>query len=264
VARHGYEVQIMKRPNEQTGLFEPCYHFNLIAKRQDIRTLPAFDSLEGYREPRTDEEWRKSYGGAWINPYIKAAADAGFLMNYNHPQWSLQTMEDYSGLCGLFGVEVINGASIGFNDNTSLHMEILLRRGQNVLPVAGDDNHTQKVCGRAFTMICAEALTYDALIKGLTRGDCYASEGPKILELSLEGNQFLLRTDRPCRAVLLSEGRHIRECDFTESAELEFKPTSAGRYVRFELRDKEGKRAFTRAYDTEELITAQREGREIL
>lgn len=264
VALHGYEVQLMKRQGEQTGLFEPCYHFNLIAKRQDTRALAPFDRLEGYREPKTDTEWRQSYGGVWLNPYIKAATDAGFLMNYNHPQWSLQTMEDYSSFCGLLGVEVINGGCFGFNDNTSIHMEILLRRGQNVLPIAGDDNHGYKECGRAFTMICAKSLSYDALIEGLTKGDCYASEAPKILELSLEGNQFLLRTDRPCRAVLLSEGRHIRECDFTESAALEFKPSSAGRYIRFELRDKEGKRAFTRAYDTSELMAAQREGRETL
>ena len=267
IALHGYEVAIKKNPDDHTGLFQPVYHMNLISEDQKNLTMPMCNlGLTSW--PGACKEWfekyakydkasatdHNEYNTEWINRYIKTVTEAGFLVTYNHPMWSLQTMEDYADLKGLRGVEVINGGCIAFNDNTSIHMEILLRRGTDVLPVAGDDNHGRKECGRCFTMINAPALTYKDLIDGYKKGSCYASEGPEILELSLENGRFRLRTDRPCTATLLSEGRHIRTTDFTECADLEFKPSSAGRYVRFEVRDKEGKKAFTRAYLTADYI----------
>ncbi|MBR2354137.1 MAG: hypothetical protein IKA76_06540 [Clostridia bacterium] len=256
VALHGYEVGLSKIHGEPGHVRMPVYHFNLIAKDPKNRIMPTCPATgeEQYEDPKEWFEHCARYDTEWLNRYIQAANEAGFLVNYNHPQWSLQSMEDYIGLHGLFGMEIINGGCLLYNDNTSIHMEAMLRHGTDILPVAGDDNHSALNCGNAFTMIKAEQLTYGALIHALEAGNFYVSEGPEILELSLENGRFTLRTDRPCTVVLLAESRHIRYAENTDRADLEFKPSSAGRYVRFEVRDAFGKKAFTRAYYTKDLI----------
>ncbi len=267
IALHGYEIQIKKIPEEPTGVFQPVYHLNLIAEDQKARIMPMFN-LGPNSYPGNAREWLDAHGKYdpastvdhteynvdWINRYVQAVTEAGFLVNYNHPMWSLQNMEDYAGLRGICGFEVINGGCIASNDNTSIHMEIMLRRGVDVLPIAGDDNHGKAECGRCFTMIKAPALTYRDLIDSLKRGDCYASEGPEFLEISLENGRFCVRTDTPCTIILFAEGRHKRIAENTTCADLEFKPSSCGRYFRFEAKDATGKRAFSRAYHTADFI----------
>ncbi len=255
IALHGYEVGVCKVHGAPADVHMPVYHFNLIARDPKNTVMPTCRA-KGEEIPQSPGEWFEAYARydtEWLNRYIQTANEAGFLVNYNHPQWSLQSTEDYIGLRGLFGIEVINGGCIPFNDNTSLHMESLLRHGVNIFPVAGDDNHLLKECGKAFTMIKAKELTYATLIAALERGDFYVSEGPKILELSLEHGRFTLRTDTPCTVTLLAESRHIRYVENTLCADLEYKPSSADRYVRFEVRDATGKKAFTRAYLTKDL-----------
>lgn len=263
IALHGYEVSIDKpldRPHK--GHFQQLYHFNLIAEDPKNLVMPLFNlhtpkngqnqewiQKEGRYDPATAVE-RPVYDTEWINNYLDTVNKAGFLVTYNHPMWSLQTMEDYIGLRGLCGIELINGAGVIWNDRTALHMENLLREGIDVLPVAGDDNHSERDCGLCFTMIKAPELSYRALIDAYKKGDCYASEAPQILELSLEDGRFCVRTDTPCTVTLLSEGRHTRRAENTDCAFLPFKPESCGRYFRFEVRDANGKKAFTRAYHT--------------
>ena len=258
VALHGYEVGVCKVHGAPADVHMPVYHFNLIAEDQKKCTMPTCRGVdEGEEKYPTAREWFEAcarYDAEWLNRYIKAATEAGFLVNYNHPLWSLQTLEDYGALRGLFGIEVINGGCIRYNDNTSIHMEALLRKGVDIRPVAGDDNHIPEEIGRCFTMIKAEKLTYDALISALKKGHYYVSEGPKILELTLEKGRFTLRTDSPCTVTLLAESRHIRIAEHTDCANLEFKPSSAGRYVRFEVTDANGKKAFTGAYLTKDFI----------
>ena len=258
VALHGYEVGVCKVHGAPADVHMPVYHFNLIAEDPKNLTMPTCrEAGDGEEVYPTAREWFEAcarYDTEWLNRYIKTATDAGFLVNYNHPQWSLQTMEDYGGLRGLFGIEVINGGCSRYNDNTSIHMEALLRKGVDIRPVAGDDNHLPEEIGRCFTMIKAEHLSYDALIRALKLGHYYVSEGPRILELFLENGRFTLRTDSPCTVTLLAESRHIRFAENTDCADLEFKPSSADRYVRFEVKDAMGKKAYTGAYLTKDLI----------
>ena len=254
VALHGYEVGVCKTPGEGAHVKMPVYHLNLIAREQKNHTMVTVPPEKALSPERARAWFEKSakYDTEWLNGYVKAANEAGFLVNYNHPQWSLQTMEDYIGLRGLFGIEVINGGALPWGDNTSIHMETMLRHGIDVLPVAGDDNHSPHECGLCFTMIKAPALTYADLISALERGDFYTSEGPEISELSLEDGFFTIRTDTPSTVTLLSESRHYRRAENTTCAKLEFKPSSAGEYVRFEVKDATGKKAFTRAYKTKD------------
>ena len=266
VALHGYEVAIKQNLEGHTGYFQPVYHFNLIAKEQSKRMMPRFflnnPSMAGnsakwlekvgvYDENDTIETTH--YDVDWINGYLKAVSEAGFLISYNHPEWSLQNLSDYVGLEHLHAVEVINGDCGQYFEHGIVCYDQMLRAGKQLIAVAGDDNHTAKSCGLGWTMIKAEALTYEALMAAYERGDCYVSEGPELLELFREDDELVVRTKGAERVLLRGEGRyrHLRKLEnHTEIGEARFAyhPEQFGRYFRVELIDGHGKKAFSRAY----------------
>ena len=270
IALHGYEVAIKKDIYHGTGTFMPVYHFNLIAESQDTLMMPRFYKTNRSM-PGNAREWAEKYGvydendltevtiydKEWISDFLCNARDAGFLITYNHPQWSLQNYSDYVGLRGLHAIEAINGGCIPFNDNTSIHFEAMLRAGMDVIPIGGDDNHGKGDCGFAWTMIKAEELSYDALIAAYKKGDCYASEGPEIHSLYIEDGEIVLKCSPAYSVTLFSEGRGISRSISTDStlteARLPYRPETYGRYFRFEVRDAAGKKAFSRAYKPEDV-----------
>lgn len=270
VALHGYEVAIKRDLDKHTALFMPVYHLNLIATDQDNLTMPRFFK-NNPSMPGNAREWAERHGvydendtvdtvkydTEWLNDYIDAVTEAGFLVTYNHPQWSLQGPKDYLELHGLHAVEVINGGCRFLNDNTSLHFEQMLRAGANVIPNGGDDNHNPWDIGHAVTMIKAEELSYKALIEAYRRGDCYATEGPEFHDLYIENGEIVIRTSPVESVVLLSEGRGCSiktsaSADLTE-VRFPYQPARYGRYFRFELKDGRGRHAYSRAYLTEKI-----------
>ena len=270
VALHGYEVAIKKDIHAHTGSFMPVYHFNMIAESQSTRKMPRFykDNLSF---PGNSREWagkcavydendliqQTVYDKEWISDYLCAVRDGGYLITYNHPQWSLQTYNDYVGLRGLHAVEVINGGCRNQNDCTSLPMQEMLRAGMDVLAVGGDDNHKRTECGFGWTMIQAKELSYDALIDGYRRGDCYATEGPELLGLSVENGEVVVKCSPVVRISLLTEGRKNIWIENQENpmqeARLPYLPEKFGRYFRLEVMDAKGKKAYSRAYRTDEI-----------
>ena len=270
LALHGYEVAIKKDIYNPTAIFMPVYHFNLIARKQDTRRMARF--YKNNRSwPGKAKEWADKYGvydendtipetvydKEWISEYLTAVSEAGYLVTYNHPQWSLQNYEDFIGLRGLYAIEAMNGGCRVLNDNTSIHFEQMLRAGMDVLPIGGDDNHEQAGCGYAWTMIKAPDLTYDAVMEAYERGDAYVSEGPEIEALYIEDGEIVVKTSPAFSVVLFSEGRACgarssKENTLTE-ARFKYTPASYGRYFRFEVRDASGKKAFSRAYKPSEI-----------
>lgn len=270
IALHGYEMAIKKEPEKSTGYFMPVYHFNFIAEDQGNRIMPRcyLNSSSSYVNGRYWRETLKPYDPndvmeetkydvEWINDYLSAVKNAGFLITYNHPQWSLHSVEDYVGLKHLHAIEAMNGGCAAMQDNTSLHFEQMLRRGMNVVPVGGDDTHKPSDCFLAWTMIKAPELTYDALIAAYKRGDCYASEGPEILGLSIEDGEIVVKTSPAARIALRTEGRFTAKIK-DENAELTeahfaYTPEKFGRYLRVEVRDAKGRFAYSRAYFTAQI-----------
>lgn len=268
IALHGYEVAIKKDLNGHTAYFMPVYHLNMIAKSQDNLKMPRFfksnPSCPGNARKWMDEYAQYDetiettvYDKDWLNWYIEGVKEGGFLVNYNHPAWSLQNSSDYLGLKNLHSIELINGGCLANNDNTSIHFEQMLRAGMRVAPTAGDDNHTKDGCVRCWTMIKAPELTYDALISAYERGDCYASEGPEILSLIIEDGKIKVKTSSASGIFLLSEGRYApyrrsRTETYTEAV-FDYVPEKMGKYFRIEVRDSEGYRAFSNAYYTDEI-----------
>lgn len=268
VALHGYEVAF-NAPSDGRGFhFCPVYHLNLIAKDQNNLLMPRFfkDRKPYYGK---DREWvdqhaqysstidHYEYNIDWINDYTKAVKEAGFLVNYNHPQWSLQDCRNYLGLEHIHSVELINGGCMLHSENTSIHYAQMLRGGMRVVPTAGDDNHSAYEFAWGWTMIKAPELTYGALISAYEHGDCYASCGPEILSLVLQDGKIRVKSSAASAIVILSEGRFVTYRwdggkPITE-AEFDYRPDLFGKFFRIEVRDQYGRKAFSNAYYTEEI-----------
>lgn len=269
IALHGYEVAIKKDENAHTSYFMPVYHFNIIAPSQD-----ALDAVNYYLNvPSASGNARKNidsyakysstidhteYDIDWINNFLGGIADAGFLITYNHPCWSLQDARDYAPLEHLHAVEVINGGcSRTLRDNTAIPYETILREGKRAVPVAGDDNHSPNEIGLAWTMIKADELSYEALIDGYKKGNCYVSEGPEIHSLVLEDGKIKIKTSPAAKITLFSEGRYtsaVRQTDaLVCEAEFDYVPEKFGAFFRLEVRDQDGFCAFSNAYYTSDL-----------
>lgn len=266
IALHGYEVAIKQDITKGTGIFMPVYHLNMVAERQDIRRMPRYYT-ENPSMPGDARRWAKEkgvfdpndtidatqYDKKWVNQFIKDVSAGGFLVTYNHPQWSLQGPADYVGLDGLFAIEAINGGCRILNDNTSIHYEQMLRAGMSIVPNGGDDNHNTWDLGHAWTMIKAPELSYDALIAAYKRGDCYASNGPEIKELYIENGEIVIKTSSAVSITMMSEGRYCNHKGANADgpvceARFAYRPECFGRYFRFEVKDASGKHAYSAAY----------------
>lgn len=271
IALHGYEVAIKKDITRPTGAFMPVYHLNMVAERQDIRKMPRYYA-ENPSMPGDARRWAKEqgvfdpndtisatqYDKEWVNQFIKDVSAGGFLVTYNHPQWSLQGPADYVGLDGLHAIEAINGGCSVLNDNTSIHYEQMLRSGMRIIPNGGDDNHRVWDLGRAWTMIKAPALSYDALIAAYKNGDCYASDGPEIKALYIEDGEIVIKTSPAASVTMLCEGRYCGQKSATADgpvteARFAYRPEAFGRYFRFEVKTADGKRAYSSAYYPEKI-----------
>ena len=263
---------------------EPVYHLNLYARDPHNTTLVMpcakrlrfinrhygrdenlyMDGIEDIAE--NDQE----YSQAFINRFIAAAKEQGFLVCLNHPAWSLQTYQDYKELSGLFAMEICNSACLvaGYPEDDNHVYERMLRGGKRISPVAADDNHRpllpghpESACCVGFTMINAESLTYDNIIHSLECGDFYASTGPLFEEVSYEDGKIYVKCSPVRQIRLLNEGRDApiataEKGSLITEAVFDVDPTFVGKYVRVDLRDAEGNYADTRGYFHDEFMNA--------
>ncbi|MBQ8341176.1 MAG: hypothetical protein IJY22_02215 [Clostridia bacterium] len=271
IALHGYELAIAK--SIPGSVMAPAYHINLIAKSQNTERVPLFcKNKKCFQSPYYAERLEKhgtkydqlideeKYDVEWLNNHIGEFKKAGFLAVYNHPQWSQHNAYDYLGLTNLHGVELINGGDWTYCDNTATHYEQLLRAGVPVVATAGDDNHQPALTGRAWTMIKAPELSYDALMKAYEAGHCYASEGPEIHSVVLKDGKLCVKTSPASFITVPTEGRCIPRrgnrggpAELTEAC-FDFNPQAWGRFFRVEVWDEKGFRAFSSAFYTADIL----------
>jgi len=205
------------------------------------------------------------------NEVIRQANEVGYLVTYNHPNWSLNTREDYMGLRGLWGVEVHNNACkvLGYEDTDPHVFEELLRGGVMVNPVGADDIHKAADAFGGWVMIGAKSLAYGDVIEAMERGDLYASTGAEIRSLTLQ-NGILKIACSPAEQIMVSSARRRAFVQRAETAEgitaaeidlhnwyfepMEGVPENA--YFRVTVIGIDGKKAYTRAFTREEVAAS--------
>ncbi|MBQ3235389.1 MAG: PHP domain-containing protein [Clostridia bacterium] len=206
------------------------------------------------------ERW---YDHNCINYVMQTMRDRGYFITYNHPTWSLEDYNDYTKYKGMHALEIINGSSkmLGNPEYNPNVYDDILRNGNRINVVASDDNHRvggtlYSDCGRAWTMIKAEKLTYDAIITALLSGDYYASEGPEISELYVEDGVLKVKCSsaqaikvnyeaRKSQIKLIENNAPLTEAEFTLSKD--------HGYFRVTVVGLDGKKACTSAYYPEDL-----------
>lgn len=270
-----YEVAINPSGCCDRANHEKCYHLNLYTRDPANTKHVCFD--RGYVREKwpvsqlpveTYSEENRTYSVEYANHFLEEAAKAGFLVSYNHPNWSLQTREDYIDLKGVWGTEVYNSEclAIGHDDCQSRIFDEMLKAGIPVYPLATDDMHKLSSAFGGWIMVAAKELEYDAVFDALEQGDFYASTGPELHSLTLE-NGILRIACSPCRDIHVgTEARKAYRAkptdqvlteaeldirDWFEACPEEWKERA---FIRVTLEDEQGHRAWTRAFRRKELL----------
>ena len=256
----------------------PCYHLNFYAKAPHETNYPCpnpdytWGNARAYAEKQDyyKGDHRRVYSTEAQNDMIAEALSKGYLVSYNHPNWSKQPHDHYIGLEGLTALEVYNtGCAVGgwSLDESDHVLDEFLMAGKQVYPVATDDNHdaygfegvkTDSFGG--WTMIAAEKLGYTEIMDALEAGDFYASTGPEIYSITLDDSleESVIRVEcSPAKAIyLITQGRRNSralpegEERLITSGAMKLYPQDA----RFRIRvdDENGNSAWSRIYDIPE------------
>ncbi|MGQ9632387.1 MAG: PHP domain-containing protein [bacterium] len=171
-----------------------------------------------------------------------------------HPYWSGQTVAELSGFRGAIGMEVFNmtcHVSIG-KGLSSVHWDNLLERGQVWWGVASDDAHwRRKDYGGGWVMVKSPALSQGAILGALEAGSFYASSGPEIFDLRIEGGKAWVRCS-PVVAVnficKMWKGRRIEAPEGGTLTEAEYALKGDEGYIRVECIDRFGHCAWSNPF----------------
>ena len=274
LAMNGYEMEC-NSPGEVWGRQRVC-HMCLVATRPDIDKQvcyhqetrgytclnhgPAYDlapQIAKYDEENADFE--RVYTHECISEMMRRGREAGFFVTYNHPTWSLEDYSDYMGYHGMHAMEIVNYGCLsgGFDDYNPRVYDDILRGGERIYCIAADDTHLGTVDAfGGFTMIKAPSLRYEDVGQALLDGSFYASEGPLIHALWLEGDTLHIECSE-AELITLNTGvihtsiKRAPEGGNVTSADFRLLPYF--RYVRVTVRDARGKHACTHAFFLDDL-----------
>lgn len=276
-----YEVET-NRPTDGFDAWDrtPTYHLNFYATRPDETFYPCANPGYTWGNARAlvqdyyKGDYRRRYSVEGQNDMIAQAGAAGFLVSYNHPDWSLHHYPDYAGLEGLHTIEVYNSGCFlaGYSIDASEHaFQDMLAQGKRVFPVATDDIHVPRDAFGGWICVKAKALTYEDYMAAYRKGDFYASWGPAIEDLYLEdgvlrvfcssAREISLHTERRvARRVYATDGAlPFAEFDLKQYFNDVHRGGNDGRaFVRLVVIDENGNKALTRAYFADELSLSAR------
>jgi predicted metal-dependent phosphoesterase TrpH len=182
-----------------------------------------------------------------------------------HPYWSGMTLETVLGAEGAVGLEVWNASSERENGrgDSSYVWDLALERGATLWGFGTDDSHYPGFdIGDGWTMVRAAERSQEAVLDALRRGHTYASNGPRILEVELDGDALEVRCS-PARAVTLMSWREhgwsvraddrglqdaarvLERTDAGQVVRARFTPPDGLPYRRLVVEDERGRRAWS-------------------
>ncbi len=204
-----------------------------------------------------------------LNQYIEDMRSKGYLVSYNHPYWSLQTLDDYRDIRGCFAMEIYNNTceKVGLYGYHPQVYDEMLRTGNRLFCLATDDNHNAEELGHpmcdsfgGFVMIQAPKLEYHAVMQALEQGDFYASTGPLFQSLYLKGRTLYIDCSPVQQIYVQTQGRFCHRAAAAEGETLThaaFELHGNEGYIRVDLRDAHGRHANSNAYFLDELFTGE-------
>jgi hypothetical protein len=146
---------------------------------------------------------------------IHRVAAVSRLVLLAHPYWSGQMSKDLLDMEGCFALEVYNGGCEvdDCKGYSNVHWDDLLATGRPIYGLAVDDAHWRngsKDAGLGWVWVKALELGQGAILDALEQGCFYASSGPKIYDVSLEGNRVFVRCSPAAAVDFVGNGPYSR------------------------------------------------------
>lgn len=255
---------------EVSWLHEPCFHFNIFATDQGISETPGRDTIWGAQRNRfdgTDAEKAEmaAFSYSKCNDLIAKCNDAGFLVQLNHPYWSLNTREDCLALEGLWALEILNYATqreTGAEYCPMLFDDMLRHRGPGLFCTMDDDNHNppsmppEEHSFGGSTFFAADELSYAAIADSMKKGRFFCASGlnpPRFEAVWIEDGRIHAEFSPVDLAILTGYGRFFRQARGAGITSAEFDIPANEPYFRLTLIDRQGNFANTNAFAVESL-----------
>ena len=184
-----------------------------------------------------------------VQQIIDRIRDAGGLAILAHPAWSLNTPEQILALSRVDATEIYNSVSdYGHSrrPDSSLIVDMLSCRGRLYPLVAADDTHYYDgdEC-TSWIMVAAEDCSRRALVRAIRAGAFYATQGPEV-HLLPDGDGYTVRCSPVSEIVFFSNVTWApRVFAGRELCEAHYVPRENERYLRAQVRDAEGRLAWT-------------------
>ena len=193
------------------------------------------------------------------------AAAAGAFVTIAHPAYYGLTVADIESMPAAHALEIQNGASeLAFEMGHSGHiLDVMMARGRRIDAVAADDAHFGHPDfpqvpdhGLAWIHVRSRDNEPDALVAALKAGHFYASEGPELRNVAIDGDAVVVESS-PVRKVIVSGGSERYDCRYGADLTSSRVPLTMfqngghevdpilGRYLRVTIVDSAGKRAWT-------------------
>lgn len=215
------------------------------------------------------DDYHREYTVDSINEMVKRLNDNGFLVSLNHPNWSLNDMNDYLNIKGLWGLEILNYATeraTGAEYCPYIYDHMVRAGDYNLFCVMGDDNHNpsgslEESFGGS-TFIGASSLDYSTVMEALESGSFYCASGknpPRIHSLYVEDGMLKIDCTPATDIIVTGLGRSYchQPTDGEEITHAEFKLEPKDVMFRVTVRDKYGNNAHTHYYKVEDFLNKE-------
>jgi len=166
-----------------------------------------------------------------------------------HPYWSGITSRTLLQLNGYSGIEIFNTVChrlLGKGYST-VHFDEALQAGKKILGFASDDSHCVGDIGKGFIMAKAASCAKKDILSSIRKGCFYSSTGVTVKNLDVADS--MIRIDfSPAEYVDFiafdSAGRRVA-AEKGEFEHAEYSITGNERYIRIEITDGNGRKAWT-------------------
>ena len=189
---------------------------------------------------------------------IDTIHSAGGLAILAHPAWSLNTPSQILKFNGFDATEIYNSVSeahMSRRPDSSLIVDMLGAQGCLLPLLAVDDAHYYDgdEC-RGFIMLAADSLDQTDVVSAVREGKFYASQGPEI-HLFREGDELVVRCSPVKEIVFFSDAVWSARVFVGDGlTEARYTPRDFETFIRAEITDADGKRAWSCAIPLKEAV----------
>lgn len=182
--------------------------------------------------------------------FARRARDAGAFVAIAHPEWSGLTEADARSIEAAHAVEIYNhGCAV---DSDRPHgfaaLDLLLTEGRRLNLIATDDAHFHAPDAfGGWVMVKTESNEPEALLEVLKSGAFYASTGPEIRDVTLDGKMLTVECSAAETIIVMGAGSATQSLwgASMSRAEIKLARVSESPWIRVAVIDRAGKRAWS-------------------